>query len=169
MCPTHDISPQSLSNRNRKAATNAAQNPTYLKSLSARGKNGYKATKEKYGRDFAIQALAKHFNQNPSQPEIWLYTKLDEAGISYQKQEIIRCQNQYFILDASAENWIIEISGYLTKENPFGQGDKPRERFLSKAEIIRKCDSRELLVLDWEEEGKEKKLNEFLKKQPLPF
>jgi hypothetical protein len=162
-CPTHDLDPKSLSARNQRAATNAARNPEYRKSLSARGKNGYKTTKERHGKDFAIQALAKHFSQNPSQPEVWLYAKLDELGIKYQKQEIICCQNQHFILDASTQDWIIEISGYLNGDNPFGRGDEPRERFLSKAEIIRECDRRDLLILDWEDEGKEEELEEFLK------
>lgn len=169
MCPTHDLTPKSLSRRNQKAALAAAEDPEYRKSLSARGKNGFRATRKRYGEDFAIQHLAAHFGDNPSRPEVWLYTRLDELKITYRKQEVIHCRKQYFILDASTDDWIIEISGYLSRDNPFGKGDEPKAKFLSKAEIIRKCDGRDLLVLDWESEGIEKKLNEFLEKQPLPF
>lgn len=116
-CPTHDCN---LSLRNSRVARNALEKPSRRKDIVKAARLGFAATQRKYGRDFAIQKLAKRMRSNPSGPEQVVIDALNAMCIDYGSQEIIELGGKFYIADfvGRASKWIIEVDdGWRDRPN----------------------------------------------------
>ena len=87
----------------------------------AAGRNGYAATRDKYGVRFALEQVAAYQLAHPSKPEAAVNTWLDERGLHYTRQYIFRKGGANFIIDfvvfigvafAMDRRIALEVNGY---------------------------------------------------------
>src|SRR5271165_3214776 len=83
------------------------------------GRNGYAATRDKYGDQFALACVAAYQLAHPSKPEDTVSDWLDERGFHYTRQYIFRKGGANFIIDfvillgfAIERRVALEVNGY---------------------------------------------------------
>ena len=101
----------------------------------AAGRNGYAATRDKYGDQFALACVAAYQLAHPSRPEGVVQDWLDECGVHYTRQHIFRKGGANFIIDfvilrgfAMDLRIALEVNGYHHQQ--YGQVRDARLRAL---------------------------------------
>jgi hypothetical protein len=85
------------------------------------GRNGYAATRDKYGVHYALERVAAYQLAHPSKPEDTVRNWLEERGLHYSRQYIFRKGGANFIIDfvifigvafAMDQRIALEVNGY---------------------------------------------------------
>lgn len=76
------------------------------------GKLGYKATVRNKGKDFAIECVRDYRLSNPSSLEQEVMSRLDEAGIRYEREVLLNADVHKYLIDFVIEGSIaLEVQG----------------------------------------------------------
>ena len=156
-CPTHDVD---LSDRNRKAASKAADKPERRAKLSEWGSLGFAAMVAKHGISAALKALARGMGQ--SGPEQWLAGFLDGMGVAYRIQVVI---DDLYILDfmGADKDWVIEVDdGWREKPRPWGHDRDFKKEQMTKFTYLTEVKKYPLLYINVNDKNKEAKIRGFL-------
>lgn len=153
VCPTHSLSEKELSNRNSKSMKAAFKNdPIRMATIaSEKGKKGFKALTDKYGKDEVIERIfkagVKHRLNNPSFAESITMQALDSMGVSYQ-QEIRLWDNSYhttdFMIAIGNHKLCIEVDGFRFNSEFF----ESKLQALHEKVIYMKASGYKVLVLE---------------------
>lgn len=113
------MTPEQLSERNRKVAIAAAKNPKRRKKLSEWGRKGYEAAVAKHGKTFGLLQTANYLRENQSEPELWVSSILDSLGIKHKAQYVWANEQEAWIVDFAnkQDQWVIQVDGWRNRSN----------------------------------------------------
>jgi very-short-patch-repair endonuclease len=111
------MTPEQLSDRNRKVALAAAKSPARRQNLSEWGRKGYKKAVAKHGKTFGLLKTAEYLRENQSEPERWVAGILDDLGIKYKAQYVWANEEKGWIVDFANKNnrWVIQVDGWRNR------------------------------------------------------
>lgn len=93
-------------------AKKAVNRPCQKCHASIAGKQGYKATVRKKGKDFAIECVREYRLGNPSSLELEVMKRLDSAGIRYEREVLLNTDGRHYLIDFVIEGSIaLEVQG----------------------------------------------------------
>jgi very-short-patch-repair endonuclease len=111
------MTPEQLSDRNRKVALAAAKSPARRQKLSEWGREGYKKAVAKHGKTFGLLKTAEYLREKQSGPEQWVASILDSLGIKYKAQYVWANEEKGWIVDFASKNsqWVIQVDGWRNR------------------------------------------------------
>ena len=87
--------------------------PCYRCACRAKGRKGYRSAVAKHGRETIMEKLRAYRLENPSAPERQFQAMLDEHGLPYEREVMVKTdEGHIYLIDFVIDGIAIEVNGW---------------------------------------------------------